>query len=407
MNFKPVDEASLTAYGESVCDHLFLFAPELKRWSSGKLDKQSVMNFVASGGNLILTASSGTRQPVRELASELGFTLEPTDYAVLDHVAYDTKLDDGKHVVIAVDQSVKYPAVVSTEAKNILFRGIGHSLNDENPLVFTVLNGSPSSVSWNPTNKNTPSQKQKMVNLAGSDIGLVSASQTRNNSRILFSGSLELFSDKYVDASVSKFKEGKAQNAGKSGNGAFVNELIQWVLQEKSVLRTKSYTHHRKGETKPREWYRIKDAFEASIELEEHQPNGKWVPFKLPKGDQIQFQSIMLDPYVRVNMVAGPGAGQFTTPSDLILPDVYGVFTFKVEYKRRGLTYITEKAVIPVRPFRHNEYPRFLSQAFPYYANMFSMMGGFLFVSVVFLFMQDWGVRGSQPAAATLNKKTN
>jgi len=74
----------------------------------------------------------------------------------------------------------------------------------------------------------------------------------------------------------------------------------------------------------------------------------------------------MLNPYIRVNLVDGR--------ADLRLPDVYGVYTFRVNYKRIGYTSIDEQDVIAIRPVRHDGYPRFLSAAWPYYTTLFSMM---------------------------------
>jgi len=75
---------------------------------------------------------------------------------------------------------------------------------------------------------------------------------------------------------------------------------------------------------------------------------------------------------VRTTATSALLARQFT------LPDVYGVFTLRVNYKRTGYTYIDAKDVIAVRPFQHDEYPRFLPSAWPYYATSASVMLAFV-----------------------------
>lgn len=98
----------------------------------------------------------------------------------------------------------------------------------------------------------------------------------------------------------------------------------------------------------------------------------------------------MLDPYIRTNLVASNKTkGVFVSPPNLKLPDQHGVYSFKVTYKRRGYSYLVEKSIVPVRHFRHDEYPRFLSAAYPYYASSGSMMLGFFVFSVVFLYYKD------------------
>jgi oligosaccharyltransferase complex subunit beta len=61
------------------------------------------------------------------------------------------------------------------------------------------------------------------------------------------------------------------------------------------------------------------------------------------------------------------------------------VFTFKVTYKRHGYTWEEARELVEIHPFKHDEYPRFLPIAWPYYFNVFSMMASFVLVSVVFL----------------------
>lgn len=125
-----------------------------------------------------------------------------------------------------------------------------------------------------------------------------------------------------------------------------------------------------------------------TIEIAEY-ANDKWVPYK---AKDIQLEIIMLDPYIRTTLKQSRVApehhyGRFT--AHVRLPDVYGVFTFKVNYKRPGLTYLLAEDVVAIKPFRHNEYPRFLSAAYPYYASVGSMIVGFLVFSAVWL--STWG----------------
>lgn len=76
--------------------------------------------------------------------------------------------------------------------------------------------------------------------------------------------------------------------------------------------------------------------------------------------------------------------GLFTTR--MKVPDVYGVFKFVISYHCLGYTSIEESKQVSVRPFKHNEYERFLLPAYPYYASAFSMMAGFCILSFFFLY---------------------
>lgn len=101
------------------------------------------------------------------------------------------------------------------------------------------------------------------------------------------------------------------------------------------------------------------------------------------------------------------------------LPDVYGVFQFKVDYNRLGYTHLYSStqvsqlaapspasacptwasawpgpatsvvSQVSVRPLQHTQYERFIPSAYPYYASAFSMMVGLFIFSVVFLHMKE------------------
>jgi len=104
----------------------------------------------------------------------------------------------------------------------------------------------------------------------------------------------------------------------------------------------------------------------------------------------VQLELIMLDPYIRKTLDQVPldeesTVGTFTTT--LQLPDQYGVFKFTVNYKRHGLSYVESVTTVGIHPFRHDQYPRFISQAKPYYTSAASMGVGLLIFSFVYL----WG----------------
>ena len=54
-----------------------------------------------------------------------------------------------------------------------------------------------------------------------------------------------------------------------------------------------------------------------------------------------------------------------------------------------GLTRVTTAQQVSVRPLRHDQYERFISSAYPYYASAFSMMAGVFVFSIVFLHFKE------------------
>jgi oligosaccharyltransferase complex subunit beta len=73
----------------------------------------------------------------------------------------------------------------------------------------------------------------------------------------------------------------------------------------------------------------------------------------------------------------------------LKLPDVYGVYQFKVDYNRVGFTKLYHSSQVSVRPLEHTQYERFIVSAFPYYTSAFSMMIGLFLFSFVFLHYKE------------------
>lgn len=68
------------------------------------------------------------------------------------------------------------------------------------------------------------------------------------------------------------------------------------------------------------------------------------------------------------------------------------MFHFKVNYQKPTFTFLAHKDKVAVRPFRHNEYARFLLCASPYYLGVMLPLLGFL---VMF-----WGLLYSKEEAA-------
>jgi len=362
-------------YGEWMYDHLIVFAPSASDVVG--ITSDEVLEFVDSGRNVIIAADSDISDFIREVASECNVEFDQEGTHVIDHVNYDSSDYHGQHTLLAADNFANAPAIFKNINAPVLFRGVAQDIEEDSDLLFPLLTGASTSYSHHSSNS------VKDLHVAGSKLVLVSALQARNNARVIFSGSLDLFSNKFFSSSVQKYSDdGKSQKYAKSGNEEFVNQITAWAFQEKGVLRASNAETHRVGETVAPYSYTIKQEVEYSVMIEEW--NGdKWVPFN---ANDVQLEYIMLDPYVQTTL-KNDGKGLYHTK--FTLPDVYGVFTFKVEYNRKGYSNLKEIIRIPVRPFRHNEYERFIDTAYPYYASAISMMGGLFIFSWFFLYHRD------------------
>lgn len=57
---------------------------------------QAIIEFVDEGGNLMIAGSTEATDLVRELATEVGVEMDEEQAAVIDHLHYDTALDNGQ-----------------------------------------------------------------------------------------------------------------------------------------------------------------------------------------------------------------------------------------------------------------------------------------------------------------------
>ena len=74
---------------------------------------------------------------------------------------------------------------------------------------------------------------------------------------------------------------------------------------------------------------------------------------------------------------------------DFKAPTKWGVFKFLIDYKRIGYSYLDITTKVPLRPYKHNEYTRYLTRAYPYYISVFVTIIAFIIFSLVILFSKN------------------
>lgn len=104
-------DAELVQNEQLQCEHAFLMAPEQKKWPTA-INREALIDFTARGGNLLIVAAPSARQPMRELAAEFGFDLQPAGFSIAEVQDGDI----GKQEVAATVAS-EFPAVVDARVK--------------------------------------------------------------------------------------------------------------------------------------------------------------------------------------------------------------------------------------------------------------------------------------------------
>ncbi|KAI0314787.1 dolichyl-diphosphooligosaccharide-protein glycosyltransferase [Amylostereum chailletii] len=357
-------------------NHLILFAPETKTFAPD-ITPQALVSLLSLDTN-ILFALSPKQTPFYTLASEFSLILPPPGTPLISH--FPERDAPPTQIPVTVPSS----PILTPNTAPVWFSGVPHVLAT-NPLLVPILNAPAESFASDAEVDSGADAVADSVEKggeglwAGSQLGIVTGFQTKDNTRATWVGGVELFSDAFAKKEIS---------AGVvSGNEQFAKDVASWTFQQKLVLRLDRTAHHLVNETQGRESYTINDrvVFDAHISRYDG-GRGEWVPYSGLKDMQLEFT--MLDPHIRTALLPVPGEpGKYSVT--FRAPDRHGVFKFVIDYKRRGYTFLESSTVVPVIPPRHDGYPRFLSAAWPYYAGAISTSVGFVLFCALWLAGDD------------------
>lgn len=343
----------LSKYGDYLYDDIMVFCPQGEVFRGNTMVKD-ILEFIDAGHNVLLVGSNSPGARINELARGVGFEFKETssnrDYS-------NTKLNQIPHLVGDITQ---YPS------QSFQYSGTQLKMLDDELTMAVLLNNAP-------VDDMRPESVSKYLTNV-----LIGAMQARNNARVIVSGSAAFFSDTSYEA--------------KPANKHLTIEIIKWLLKEKSLLRYSDVKHRKLNlDNNPEttdiatqthfEGYTIMDEIEYNIKIEIFQDK-QWKPYD---GDDVQLEFVRIDPFVRQTMQRQANGVYI---SKFKVPDVYGVYKFQVDYKKKGLTWLFSSTQVSVRPLRHNEYERFIFSAYPYYLSAFLMMVYLYIFSFVYLYQQ-------------------
>ena len=262
-----------------------------------------------------------------------------------------------------VSKSILSPKIIIPTIKEpVEFSGIGLSLNKDSKLLTSVLLTEENQYIRNEFKKQEKTEQSVVA----------AAFQGRNNARVFVTGSIDICGNKHT-------------NNQARGNLNFCVESAKWALQEKGVLKYSGITHHKQTEKHKKGFlegeYTVNEDLYYSIDIQELK-DGQWEEYK---SDKVYVEFVMLDPKVRKYLKSKNGS--FFTKFKV--PDVHGIYQFKVKINEPGFTWIETATKVTVRPYKHNQFERFLTCAYPYYASVFASMGGFLVFSFYFLYHKN------------------
>ena len=185
----------------------------------------------------------------------------------------------------------------------------------------------------------------------------------------------------------------------KSGNKALADDLTAWTFHESCVVKSNYLQHHAPNSTEvDPQVYRVADPVTVSLSLSQFDPTSNtYIPFVTPDSFPVQLEVNMLDPYILTSLPVISSHDSETIYSKTFqLPDHYGVFNFKVQHRVPGFTYIYEREQFTIRHRQHDEYPRFISGAWSYYAGWLSVSAGFLVFCGIWLWHTPLAAQGGK-----------
>jgi len=385
-------------------------------------------------GNVLLALSPDSPDALRALALELGVEMDARGARVHDHFSRPEGLGDGKG-----EEEEEGPAVLARDAvasaailgavglggAPVIYRGGAAVVPASSSGTATVVLSASPTAYTHVAGAGPPGASSSAASLPdpaacpnGGAAALAVAVRARNNARVAVVGSLYALSDAaisakgFVDASTG-------EAVGRTANAEFAAGLARWAFADRGVLLLERARHRilPGGSTGSEdegadlrnapELLRINDEVEFSVDVWELEGGGSGgrgkaagtrSPYVPPpaaasrdaSAAPVQLSFTMLDPHVRLALApADPSAPNGTLSLRFRAPDVYGVFKFTLDHARAGYSRLELSAEAPVRPYRHDEYERFLAPAYPYYASALSATAAVFMVVVVVLYSKE------------------
>ncbi|KAK9238032.1 Dolichyl-diphosphooligosaccharide--protein glycosyltransferase subunit WBP1 [Lipomyces kononenkoae] len=365
---------SLFNYGERVYDHVILTLPPTQKALGPNLLARPLLEFMSNGGNVLvmLNPKGHPLGSVREFARELDMHLPFRDTKLVDHFHFDAETSPDRHDTVSLDPATSIVAshfLPKATSKKIVYSGSAFAIGN-NELLYPILRASDTAYVYDSAEEMLSSDSPFV---SGTQAYLVSGIQARNNARAVIVASSSMLSN-------------EAFSAANSANRELAASITRWTFQEFGVIKLTSVTHRlvNSAEQNP-EIYRVKQNITYEAEISEW-INDKWVPFI---ANDVQLEFTMLDPYYRLTLTpVGPKGDSELYATTFQAPDQHGMFTFHLNYKREGLSYVQDKRTVTLRHFGHNEFLRSfeIPNAYPYITSLVAVVVAWVIFTVLWVF---------------------
>lgn len=344
------DHPTLMKYGERIYDNLVVVPGRVKALGS-TLRQVDLLEFLSAGGNIVaLTTPKFSPLALRDLSSSFGIEVSGR----------------GVEFVDAFNSEVSFPhpnivSSVSNQRGSSPFSGSAVAKLGSNEYLLGLVQSPYTSYSWNSGKVNVDDAKQSATDVftTGGEAFLAAGLQSLSGSRFVWVGSPFLLTD-----------------------AEFGKQITSWAFGETGKLRLNGVTHQ---SDLPEEHgashlhYMVEEPLKYCANIQEwNSEAGQWDTYDKIEDIQVEFK--MIDPYYRLNLDRN-GCVTFNAT------DQYGMFTFNLDYKSPGYTFLEDKQVITIRHRANDEWDRSwsITNSWVYLAGVSTTVFGFLLFCVLYL----------------------
>ncbi|ODV58848.1 dolichyl-diphosphooligosaccharide-protein glycotransferase [Ascoidea rubescens DSM 1968] len=404
---------------QNLYDNLIIFPLQSQKNFNRKVSSSDLINFNNNNGNIfIITNDLSLNTEVRLFLNQLGIYPSPKYYKIFDHFNYyqqenqeDNNSEDLHDTLkLSTNEILNNNIVSKIDDELILYKGASAIISN-NELIVPVLSSSRTAFNFNKKKSidyDLTSLSEDLTWSLGNQNYLIASFQSLLNSRVSWIGSNLFLSNEFYSNS-------------KDNNRKVVNDLISWTFQNKSILKIDYIEYYKTNNNSvnkriSNDSFKELDEIIYNIAIEEF--DGKvWKPYV---ANDLQLEIIMLDPYYRItlkpieldskvlsfndyssldstsnltfysqrfdsnnnNLISRLKNSGIYTSNKVRLPDQHGIFKFKINYERKGLTFLKHEHSSIVRNLASEEFSKSweISNSRVYLTSIFSL----LFVWLIF-----------------------
>ena len=413
----PIDDVvPLKNYDRLLFDNIFVFAPTISNMVQGFPKASEFLDFVEQGGSIFVAPTDGfISETFRDVALSYGIEYLPSSSTVINTLDPSNSILSIQLPNTTSEILGSIPAMAQSANNQIQTTGLGMAVIDNISYIKKVLAGSATMLVFGP--------ESQQIYESGDYISFLSAVQLKNNARIIFLSDVSLLSDAFLSTPNTQ-------------NQLYLNTVC-WVSHDCGYVRIKTLQHYMFKPTEatyaknsfinhnrqqlfnqPDESafsqinpvaYKVGENIHFDVVLERYDPYSKsWNP---TQSDDVVFDMTMLHSFIRfpielkseatleakkTSVLADPSDRNANMPIQVTVPDTMGVYRVSLSTREAfssalgsGISFLSTQEAplnLPVRPYEHSEWARFLFVAYPYYLTMIITMGSFFVFSIAFLY---------------------